>query len=220
MFKYLFQNQHFCIPFFIFFHRFPLPLPGWWLCIALWHWSNRSHLCQHPFLVLPNNASINRAIAACFDVFDLDEIAVKEPRAFTSSVVSTKPSTCRQDTSNEQGKTSKLLTETDRSRNHFKNPKNPEPLTLGTPNLGKLNQLWQLWNVVVWRNSKLAQSVLISPNQVTLVCSSPFWMVRLAVSEKYNYANMLNLPVRGTQQSNISSLIFDPQNWTIWHIYI
>jgi len=38
------------------FHRFPWPLPGWWLCIALWHWSNRSYLCQHPFLVLQTTA--------------------------------------------------------------------------------------------------------------------------------------------------------------------
>lgn len=26
------------------------PLPGWWLCRALWHWSAPSHPCQRPCL--------------------------------------------------------------------------------------------------------------------------------------------------------------------------
>lgn len=61
-----------------------------------------------------NSFPNNRAIAACFDVF---RIAVKEPRAFTSSVVNTKPSTCPsrqkwESIHQEQSKTFKLLTET------------------------------------------------------------------------------------------------------------
>ena len=31
-------------------YRYRQPLPGWWLCRALWHWSAPNHLCQRPCL--------------------------------------------------------------------------------------------------------------------------------------------------------------------------
>ena len=115
MLKYLFQNQHFCIPFVMFVSSFSLASP-WMMALYSSLALIKPELSLSASFPCASNNSFpnNRAIAACFDVF---RIAVKEPRAFTSSVVNTKPSTCPwgqkwESIHQEQSKTSKLLTET------------------------------------------------------------------------------------------------------------
>ena len=118
-----------------------------------------------------------------------NRIAVKEPRAFTSSVVNTKPSTCPsgqkwESIHQEQSKTFKLLTETV-NLDQENTSKTKKKLTLDT------------WHSGLEKQNACTKSSSAQPKW-HLFCFSPLWTVRLAVAEKYNYANMSNLPAKGT----------------------